>query len=61
MVAGGYHKFDALEHTEVFITRPTITFVHVRITLALLLILLGWVGLRAIDWIADRAHKRQSL
>jgi molybdopterin converting factor small subunit len=59
MVAGGYHKFDALKHTEVFITRPTITFVHVRITLALLLILLGWVGLRLIDWMAERARKRR--
>lgn len=51
-----HHKFDALEHTEVFITRPTITFVHVRITLGLFLILFGWVGLRTINWIARRGH-----
>ncbi|MEQ3746078.1 MAG: hypothetical protein ABNH53_07575 [Henriciella sp.] len=56
MVAGSQNKFDALERTEVFITRPTITFVHVRITLALLLILLGWTGLRAITWITGRAQ-----
>lgn len=59
MVAGGYHKFEALKHTEVFITRPTITFMHVRITLALLLILIGWVGLRVIHWMAERARKHQ--
>ena len=58
MVAGGHHKFDALEHTEVFITRPTITFVHVRVTLALLLILVGWAGLRAMSWIAGHARSR---
>jgi hypothetical protein len=53
-----HRKFDALEHTEVFITRPTITFLHVRLTLALLLILLGWAGLRAMSWIAGRARSR---
>lgn len=56
LILHGHHKFDALEHTEVFITRPTITFVHVRITLGLFLILLGWVGLRTISWIARRRH-----
>ncbi len=54
MEAGEVHKFAALDHTEVFITRPTITFIHVRITLALLLILIGWLGLRGIDRIANR-------
>lgn len=49
-----HHKFDALEHTEVFITRPTVTFVHVRITLGLFLILLGWLGLRGLKWIEKR-------
>ena len=60
LIAHSHHKFNALEHTEVFITRPTVTFMQVRITLALLLILLGWVGLRVIDWMSNRARKRQS-
>ena len=54
MIANSHHKFDALEHTEVFITRPTITFVHIRVMLALFLILFGWLGLRALNWIAGR-------
>lgn len=45
LIPHSHHKFDALEHTEVFITRPTITFVHVRITVFLFLLLVGWIGL----------------
>ena len=60
MKEGEVHKFAALDHTEVFITRPTITFIHVRITLGLLLILIGWLGLRGIDWFANRTPKPDS-
>jgi len=54
MTEGESYKFDALDHTEVFITRPMITFVHVRLTLALALILIGWLGLRGLDWLHAR-------
>lgn len=60
MKEGEVHKFAALDHTEVFITRPTISFVQVRITLGLLLILIGWLGLRGIDWFANRKRKSDS-
>lgn len=60
MKEGEVHKFAALDHTEVFITRPTISFVQVRITLGLLLILIGWLGLRGIDWLANRKRKSDS-
>ncbi len=56
MKEGESYKFDALDHTEVFITRPMITFVHIRVTLALTLFLIGWLGLRGMDWL--RARKR---
>ena len=56
MKDGEVYKFGALDHTEVFITRPFITFVHIRITLALALILFGWVGLRGMDWLHARRH-----
>lgn len=51
MAEGGEYKFAALEHTEVFTARPIITFVHVRFMLALILILLGWVGLKGLSQI----------
>ena len=57
MKEGRVYKYGALNHTEVFITRPTITFVHVRITLALLLLLVGWLGWRGLDWFSGRAQK----
>lgn len=54
MKDGEVYKFAALDHTEVFITRPFISFMHVRITLGLLLILIGWLGLRGMDWLHHR-------
>lgn len=54
MIAGSRYKFDALEHTEVFITRPTITFLHVRFVLALILVLLGLAGWKLISAIGPR-------
>nr|WP_070959947.1 hypothetical protein [Hyphomonas sp. Mor2] len=57
MDEGEVYKFAALDHTEVFITRPFITFMHIRITLALILILIGWLGLRGMDWFSRRARQ----
>jgi hypothetical protein len=54
MEEGRVYKYGALDHTEVFITRPTISFLHIRVTLAFFLILLGWAGYRSIDWIHAR-------
>jgi hypothetical protein len=54
MARGAAHKFAALAHTEVFITRPTISAVTVRLTLALLLLVLGWAGCRVFDQVAAR-------
>lgn len=54
MPEAGKHKFAALSHTEVFITRPTLTFVQVRLLVALILAVLGWAGLAVID----RVHRR---
>jgi len=50
MIEGSHHKFKALDHTEVFITRPMITFMHVRLVLALILAILGLLGMRVIAW-----------
>ncbi|MFN3211885.1 MAG: hypothetical protein ACE37M_02155 [Henriciella sp.] len=57
MIEGSDAKFLALDHTEVFITRPTITFVHVRLMMALLLILIGGLGWRAINFVRDRRRR----
>lgn len=57
MQAGGHHKFASLDHTEVFITRPTITFMHVRFVLALILILVGLAGLKVVELVANRRNK----
>ncbi|MEP1142136.1 MAG: hypothetical protein ABJH52_00320 [Henriciella sp.] len=57
MQAGGHHKFASLDHTEVFITRPTITFMHVRFVLALILILVGLAGLKVVELVTNRRNK----
>ncbi|QLC22944.1 hypothetical protein HFP51_12565 [Parasphingopyxis sp. CP4] len=49
MIAGVPHKFASLDHTEVFITRATLSAVHVRLTLALVLLVIGFLGLKLID------------
>ena len=49
MAKGAALKFLSLDHTEVFVTRPTITFLQVRFVIALLLILLGFIGLKLIS------------
>lgn len=55
MVEGSPHKFAALEHTEVFITRPTITFMHIRFMVALILLIIGAIGWIAIDRFTRKA------
>lgn len=45
MQAGNGEKFAALEHTEVFIIRPAISFVQVRLLVGLLFALVGLAGL----------------
>lgn len=50
MVEGNQFKTASLAHTEVFITRPTITFVQVRLMLGMLFLILGFVGWKLIDW-----------
>lgn len=54
MVEGQKDKFIALEHTEVFVTRPLVTFVQVRLIVAMLLIILGLAGLKLITIFSSR-------
>ncbi|MEL7032161.1 MAG: hypothetical protein AAGK80_07780 [Pseudomonadota bacterium] len=54
MIAGGHHKFAALEHTEVFITRPVITFVHIRVLVALLIAIIGIAGWNGLGFVNKR-------
>ncbi|MEM9179278.1 MAG: hypothetical protein AAGA89_06185 [Pseudomonadota bacterium] len=58
MIAGGHHKFAALDHTEVFITRPFITFVQIRFLVALLLILIGIAGWLGLGYLGKRPAAR---
>jgi len=57
MMENSHHKFAALDHTEVFITRPFITFVHVKLIVAFVLALLGWLGLSLINFVRDRRRR----
>jgi len=50
MVEGNQYKTASLAHTEVFITRPTITFVQVRLMFGMFLLMLGFVGWKLIGW-----------
>ncbi|MGL4397967.1 MAG: hypothetical protein ACRCS9_15625 [Hyphomicrobium sp.] len=45
MAKGAKHKFAALAHTEVFISRPVINAVTIRLTLGLLFLMIGWLGI----------------
>ncbi|MEM7327671.1 MAG: hypothetical protein AAF437_02955 [Pseudomonadota bacterium] len=60
MIAGSPYKFQSLDHTEVFITRPRLTFVHVRFTMALLLSLIGIIGWWLIAWASTRLNARNT-
>lgn len=57
MMESSHYKFAALDHTEVFITRPFITFVHVKLMVAFALALLGWLGLGVINLVRDRRRR----
>ena len=50
MVEGNKFKSASLAHTEVFITRPTISFVQVRLMLGMLFLIFGFIGWKLIDW-----------
>ncbi len=54
MVEGNAFKTASLAHTEVFITRPTITFVQVRLMVGMFLALLAIAGLAVIGRIQRR-------
>ncbi|MEL6416041.1 MAG: hypothetical protein AAFQ15_13970, partial [Pseudomonadota bacterium] len=58
LIENSHYKFAALDHTEVFITRPFITFVQVKLMLALALALLGWLGVSLINLVRD--HRRRA-
>jgi hypothetical protein len=58
MVNGSAYKFSSLDHAESLITRPVISFVHIRLTVALLLALIGAVGLKFIGWRSERKTRR---
>lgn len=55
MPDAGKYKFAALAHTEVFITRPTLSFMQVRLLVGLMLVAIGGAGLAVIQRIAGRA------
>jgi len=57
MAKGVPHKFAALEHTEVFIVRPVISVEMVRLTLALLLLVIGFLGTKLIGRLQARSKK----
>lgn len=57
MIEKSHYKFAALDHTEVFITRPFVTFVQVKLMLALILALFGWLGLSVINLVRDRRRR----
>jgi hypothetical protein len=54
MVEGNAFKNASLAHTEVFITRPTITFVQVRLMVGMLLALIAIMGVAVIGKVQAR-------
>lgn len=48
MRAGNNDKFLALVHTEVFIVRPSISFVQVRLLVGLIFVVLAFAGLKLL-------------
>lgn len=54
MKDGNTYKSASLEHTEVFITRPTVSFVQMRLLAGLLLLLIGVLGWILIGWSGAR-------
>ena len=57
MLEGNKYKTASLAHTEVFITRPSITFAQVRLMLGMLFLILGFGGWKLIDWRQNRARE----
>lgn len=57
MVEGNKFKSASLAHTEVFITRPTISFAQVRLMLGLFLLILGFVGWKLIGGRQGKRHE----
>lgn len=57
MVEGSEFKNASLAHTEVFITRPTVTFVQVRLMVGLFLLILGLLGWKLIGWQQTRRRR----
>jgi len=57
MVEGNKYKTASLAHTEVFITRPTITLVQMRFMLGMLFLILGFSGWKLIDWRQNRIQE----
>jgi len=57
MVEGNSFKTASLAHTEVFITRPTITFVQVRLMVGMLLALVAIGGLAVIGRVQTRRSR----
>ena len=56
-VEGEPYKMAALEHTEVFIVKPSISFVQVRLIVGLILALVAVGGLKTIErWQRRRAN-----
>jgi hypothetical protein len=58
MLEGNAFKTASLAHTEVFITRPSITFVQVRLMMALLLSLIAIAGIVLIGRVQKRREGR---
>jgi hypothetical protein len=54
MVEGNAFKNASLAHTEVFITRPTITFLQVRLIVGMFLVLIAIAGLAVIGKVQKR-------
>ena len=52
MIAGSDNKFASLDHTEVFITRPQISFLTVRLLFGLFLFVLGLAGWRILSLVS---------
>ena len=57
MLEGSAYKNASLAHTEVFITRPTITFLQVRFIIGLLLTLVAIGGLAVIGRVQTRRSR----
>jgi len=50
MIEGNEFKTASLAHAEVFITRPTISFLQVRLMVGMFLLILGFIGWKLIGW-----------